>query len=379
MSIAYTEVLPQTEHPLFSLTVITVCRNDLSGLKSTVDSVLRQKALGSLRIEHVVIDGNSDDGTKEWLAEMHEQGKVEVYISEPDCGIYDAMNKGINRAHGAVLAFLNAGDTYTSEDIACCVNPILQGECVHCAASALLQDMQTGRILSQSLYHSAAALIVTPCCHQAYFAQAELYRREGGYAAEHYRCSADGVFINRIIAQVGDPLVIPHNVVHFATGGFSSECGIWFVDEFIRMQWRYHPQAMQRAHRDEACARFLASNLLHHYRNLPLWLEKHQGEATELLQHLLSMCRDAVSLPLPPSVSLLLRYLAEHRIPGIIKGEAFRPRSPWFLHLKGSYCLEVLRKPQYPRLLPMLITFYRELRFRLSSLLKPILKAKSGH
>lgn len=89
------------------LTVITICFNDIKGLRRTLKSVNRQVGVEEL-IEHIVIDGDSKDGTREYLASLNYN-----YVSEADKGIYDAFNKGINRSNGQYITFLNAGDEFS--------------------------------------------------------------------------------------------------------------------------------------------------------------------------------------------------------------------------------------------------------------------------
>jgi len=88
------------------LSIITVTRNNLKGLEKTYASIQIQ----SLRaqIEWVVIDGLSQDGTQSFLKQN--TLATDVWVSEKDAGLYDAMNKGIQRAKGTFLWFLNAGD-----------------------------------------------------------------------------------------------------------------------------------------------------------------------------------------------------------------------------------------------------------------------------
>ncbi|WP_435066136.1 glycosyltransferase family 2 protein [Halobaculum sp. EA56] len=94
---------------MLSLSVVTICYNCLDDLPETVESV-REQTYDN--IEHVVIDGDSDDGTAEWLTERAEW--FDVLLSEPDTGRYDAMNKGLARATGDYVIFLNAGDQFRS-------------------------------------------------------------------------------------------------------------------------------------------------------------------------------------------------------------------------------------------------------------------------
>src|SRR4051812_12141811 len=75
------------------VSVITVTRNDLSGLEATCRSLVEQ-TFGDW--EHVVIDGASSDGSPDWMR-AHPTSPSMVLVSEPDAGIYDAMNKGLRR------------------------------------------------------------------------------------------------------------------------------------------------------------------------------------------------------------------------------------------------------------------------------------------
>lgn len=87
------------------ISVITAVRNNRDTIAAALESVLAQTHPD---IELVVIDGNSTDGTREILAQYAE--RLAVLVSEPDSGIYDALNKGIARATGDVIGFLHADD-----------------------------------------------------------------------------------------------------------------------------------------------------------------------------------------------------------------------------------------------------------------------------
>lgn len=97
------------EQPLVS--VLVVCRNALADLRITLDSV---RAQTFTFYETVVVDGASTDGTPRYLkqlgAEWREQGRTLRWISEPDAGIYDAMNKALALARGQYVWYVNAGD-----------------------------------------------------------------------------------------------------------------------------------------------------------------------------------------------------------------------------------------------------------------------------
>lgn len=89
-----------------TISIITIVRNDRDGIGRTLRSVLEQSARDS--IEYIVIDGASTDGTSDII--RHHAGSIDRYICEPDHGIYDAMNKGLDAATGDYVIFINSGD-----------------------------------------------------------------------------------------------------------------------------------------------------------------------------------------------------------------------------------------------------------------------------
>ncbi len=98
------------------IAVITITRNNVEGLRRTIASVRRQTYADIL---HVIVDGDSTDGTAEVL-DAERRACAATVITAPPAGVYDAINRGISAALDAgadVLGLLHAGDTYTSEDV----------------------------------------------------------------------------------------------------------------------------------------------------------------------------------------------------------------------------------------------------------------------
>ncbi len=95
---------------MLKLTIITVTLNNLQALKKTVESVLNQSFK---EFEFIIVDGNSNDGSKEYIIEKSKH--LTHWISENDTGIYNAMNKGISISKGDYLLFLNSGDVLYNE------------------------------------------------------------------------------------------------------------------------------------------------------------------------------------------------------------------------------------------------------------------------
>lgn len=104
------------------LSIITICYNDRQGLQRTLESVKKQTIHN---FQYVVIDGASTDGSADLLVDY--ASAIDYSISEPDKGIYNAMNKGIREAEGEYCLFMNAGDTLYADDTIERVLPLLDG------------------------------------------------------------------------------------------------------------------------------------------------------------------------------------------------------------------------------------------------------------
>lgn len=94
------------------LTIITVCLNDKEGLTRTINSVINQT---NKEFQFIVIDGGSSDGSIEVLKQY--DNHISYWISEPDKGVYNAMNKGVSMAKGEYCLFLNANDELFDQDV----------------------------------------------------------------------------------------------------------------------------------------------------------------------------------------------------------------------------------------------------------------------
>ena len=94
------------------ISVVTVVYNSEALIENTVKSIINQSYS---HIEYIVVDGGSTDGTIDILNRYKKN--ISTLISEPDHGIYDAMNKGIRLATGDFLVFINSGDKFSSHDI----------------------------------------------------------------------------------------------------------------------------------------------------------------------------------------------------------------------------------------------------------------------
>lgn len=97
---------------MLKLSIITVCRNEVNNIEKTIQSIVNQTFT---EFEYIIIDGVSNDGTIDIINKYKD--KINIFISESDTGIYNAMNKGINAASGEYILFINGGDYLYNNNI----------------------------------------------------------------------------------------------------------------------------------------------------------------------------------------------------------------------------------------------------------------------
>ena len=154
------------------ISIITICLNDLQGLKKTRDSILCQTWKDW---EWIVIDGGSNDGTKEFLQDHHEE--MIYWCSEKDKGVYDAQNKGAQRATGEYCIFMNANDKFHNEHVLeVMVNSHPTADVVYGNWIQVFEDGKKGERFSPKDM-SFFFLIADNICHQAMFVKTALIQK----------------------------------------------------------------------------------------------------------------------------------------------------------------------------------------------------------
>lgn len=197
------------------LSIITVNYNNKNGLQKTIDSVVSQTFR---EFEWIIIDGGSTDGSQELIGQYAD--KITYWISEPDKGIYNAMNKGIKIANGEYLLFLNSGDYFADKYVLCKVVPLLKS-----ADFYVGDELHENRIWSSKISTSediCKTLTLYSLPHQSTFISKKiftlygLYREDLMIVSDWWLCYKAIILNNASIAKI--PLVIST----FESAGISS-------------------------------------------------------------------------------------------------------------------------------------------------------------
>lgn len=169
------------------LSIITINYNNIEGLKRTVESVIYQTWY---EFEYIIIDGGSTDGSVEYLQTQNE--KIDYWISEPDKGVYNAMNKGITKAKGEYLLFLNSGDHFFSNNVLKENNDKIEKyDLIYCNLKVLGEKKPRVFSCPEQLKFSFMFLASLP--HPATFIKASLFEEYGLYD-ENYNIVSDWKF-----------------------------------------------------------------------------------------------------------------------------------------------------------------------------------------
>lgn len=197
--------------PLIS--VITVVRNGASVIANCIDSVFAQ---GIKDLEYIVIDGASTDGTLDIIRRYGDA--ISVCISEPDCGLYDAMNKGLRLARGRYVHFLNADDRYVAPDTLCQILPLLDENTI-CYGAMIYQEVDGRQRRLGSPFSWDRELIESHVPQPTLFVPSQLYREVGQFNLD-YRIAADYDMVLRL-ARRFPVRFVDQPVTLMAAGGIS--------------------------------------------------------------------------------------------------------------------------------------------------------------
>lgn len=205
------------EAPLVSF--ITVVRNNVATLGRTIESVQEQTYAN---VEHIILDGASTDGTLD-LIRQHAD-RLDYYVSEPDGGLYDAINKAIPLARGELICVLNSDDWLEPHAAEIAVRRMrdLRAEPALLLTAALVRDEETIHEWHPAFVHPGSYFTCANDCHNGVYATRAAYERSGAYDAS-YKIAADFKWIMTCLDAGAEFVYTREPTVNYSMGGTSGD------------------------------------------------------------------------------------------------------------------------------------------------------------
>lgn len=262
------------------ISVITVCYNSAKTIERTIKSVIAQKYD---ELEYIIIDGGSSDGTLDIIERYKD--RIAVCVSEPDYGLYDAMNKGLKRAGGEVFAFLNSDDYY-ADNVLRRVNEYFENSDADMVSGNMYickDGVNVKAVYNKSNMENMFFQVVYP--HPALFARRELYKKYGGFDTS-YKIAADSEWVMRVCFKGARVLCVEDYFTYFSSGGLSSRKMYAALEEQYHVALQY-AGLDEYAHMEREIREFYAVELKEieireRYRNA---LEKRIEDIRELFEY----------------------------------------------------------------------------------------------
>jgi glycosyltransferase involved in cell wall biosynthesis len=180
------------------ISIITVCYNSAATLEKTILSVAEQTYD---TIEYIIVDGSSNDKTHD-VIKKHED-KISKWISEPDKGLYDAMNKGISMASGDLIGILNSDDTFNSDMVVEQIASFHLQNTIDASIGNIVQHQESGKIIrlySSKYWNPEKLTIGFMPPHPSIFFKRELFNKFGNYDLG-FKIGADYELITRFFLK----------------------------------------------------------------------------------------------------------------------------------------------------------------------------------
>jgi len=218
------------------ISIITVVRNNISTISDTINSVVSQNYKN---IEYIIIDGGSTDGTLSLLKSRSNQ--LSVLVSEPDEGIYDAMNKGIELAKGDIISFLNSDDFYVNNKIISKVasefikDPFLEANYADLVYVDPIDTTKIVRYFKSSEFKKGLFLKGWCPPHPTFFVRKSVYKRYGNFNL-NYNLASDVDIMMRFLEKYKiKSLYTPETWVKMRMGGVSNKNlkNVWLQNKEI--------------------------------------------------------------------------------------------------------------------------------------------------
>ncbi|WP_171101903.1 glycosyltransferase family 2 protein [Ruegeria sp. HKCCD7255] len=190
----------EASSPLISVVTATydlLSQGRQAGFERAMACMARQNCAEA---EHIIQDGASTDGTVAFVQELINQAPNARLISEPDTGLYDAMNKGVAAARGEYVLFLNSDDALASDDVLNMAADRLRATRPAFLYGSTVQKFQSGETRKEKRMSVTAILQRMPFCHNSVFLRRDVFLALGGHDT-NFRIAADYDLMLRLIAS----------------------------------------------------------------------------------------------------------------------------------------------------------------------------------
>lgn len=213
------------------ITIVTVSFNAVHGIEKTILSVVNQTYEN---IEYIIIDGGSTDGTVDVIKKYADH--ITYWVSEPDKGIYDAMNKGIEKATGEWINFMNAGDIFLESQTLSNFVSYLDGS-ISILRGNIIRVYNRFKVKSYGVTNQMPSII--DMIHNTFHHQACLIRRSlfdeiGFYDTNYYLCADWKFFFDSVVLHHVKSRYVNISVALFVMDGTSSSNVKKCIDEHKR-------------------------------------------------------------------------------------------------------------------------------------------------
>jgi len=204
------------------ISIITSVFNAVDTVEETILSVANQNHSD---VEHIVVDGASTDGTLDVVEKY--RTRLAWFVSEPDRGVYDGMNKGLRLATGDVIGFLNADDVYAHEGVLHRVAEVMSNPQIDaCYADLVYVDKDDSqrivRYWKSQPYEEGLFLKGWMPAHPTFFVRRSVYERFGGFDLSYPRQSDFELTMRFLHVHKIRAVYIPEIFVRMRTGGLSN-------------------------------------------------------------------------------------------------------------------------------------------------------------
>ena len=248
-------------------TIITINYNNLLGLKKTFESVRSQIFTD---FEWIIIDGGSTDGSRDFI--LQNKDNFSFWCSEPDNGVYNAMNKGISKARGEYVNFMNSGDTFYDQNTLLNVaNEKLTADIVY---GDWLRIYPNNEIFMAAPHEiSLSFLHKNNICHQGMFIRREVHCKE--LYDERYSIYGDWALWRKLLLEGHSFCYIPYIICRFEAGVGLSETQTQKKREEREWIDQIYPQQIKTLLVDNSNLTNELKVIGHRYRTIFLISQKH--------------------------------------------------------------------------------------------------------